>query len=28
MGELGFEIGRKVKVSCEQGELIIRLIGE
>uniref|UniRef100_UPI001F4E5624 SymE family type I addiction module toxin n=1 Tax=Rosenbergiella epipactidis TaxID=1544694 RepID=UPI001F4E5624 len=25
MGELGFETGRKVEVSCQQGELIIRL---
>ncbi|MBT0731142.1 type I toxin-antitoxin system SymE family toxin [Rosenbergiella nectarea] len=28
MGELGFETGRKVEVSCQQGELIIRLVGE
>ncbi|MCL9666960.1 type I toxin-antitoxin system SymE family toxin [Rosenbergiella epipactidis] len=28
MGELGFETGRKVEVSCQQGELIIRLAEE
>ncbi|WP_241597625.1 type I toxin-antitoxin system SymE family toxin [Rosenbergiella epipactidis] len=28
MGELGFETGRKVEVSCQQGELIIRQVGK
>ncbi|WP_342755396.1 SymE family type I addiction module toxin [Pantoea sp. MBD-2R] len=26
--ELGFETGKKVEVTCEQGELIIRLAEE
>ncbi|MBT0728554.1 type I toxin-antitoxin system SymE family toxin [Rosenbergiella australiborealis] len=28
MGELGFETGRKVEVRYQQGELVIRLVGE
>ncbi|WP_230527501.1 SymE family type I addiction module toxin [Rosenbergiella nectarea] len=28
MWELGFETGKKIEVSCQQGELIIRLVGE